>query len=168
MADEALIRIEHLCKEYETDAGPVPVLKDVNIAIRPGEFVAIMGPSGSGKSTFMNILGCLDLPTSGRYMLDGRDVGTLDADELAQLRNRVIGFVFQGFNLLPRATLATTSRCRLIYAGVATRGPHARRRGALLDEGRARRLPRLRYRTRFPAASSSASPSRARWSTGRG
>ena len=106
MDDAFLIRTERLCKSYETAAGSVRVLKDVDLAIRRGEMVAIMGPSGSGKSTFMNILGCLDPPTSGRYMLDGRDVGTLDSEELARLRNRVIGFVFQGYNLLPRATPA--------------------------------------------------------------
>ena len=77
MALEALIRTEHLFKQYETAAGPVPVLKDVSLSIDRGEFVAIMGPSGSGKSTFMNILGCLDLPTSGRYVLEGRDIGTV-------------------------------------------------------------------------------------------
>ena len=105
-------------KQYETEAGAVPVLKDVSLAIEPGEFVAIMGPSGSGKSTFMNILGCLDLPTSGRYVLDGRDVSTLDKDQLAHLRNGVIGFVFQGFNLLPRADLVDNVALPLVYGGV--------------------------------------------------
>jgi putative ABC transport system ATP-binding protein len=118
MDEEPLIRIEHLCKEYETDAGPVPVLSDVNLAVQRSEFVAIMGPSGSGKSTFMNIVGCLDLPTSGRYLLDGRDVGALDSDQLARLRNTVIGFVFQGFNLLPRATVVDNVALPLVYAGV--------------------------------------------------
>ena len=119
MAAETLIRTEHLFKQYETAAGPVPVLKDVNVSIAKGEFVAIMGPSGSGKSTFMNILGCLDLPTSGRYVLDGRDVGTLEVNELAALRNHVIGFVFQGYNLLPRATLADNVALPLLYSGTA-------------------------------------------------
>ncbi len=118
MPDEPLIRIEHLYKHYETEAGPVPVLNDVNLVVRRSEFVAIMGPSGSGKSTFMNILGCLDLPSSGKYFLDGRDVGALDSDQLARLRNAVIGFVFQGFNLLPRATVAENVGLPLVYAGI--------------------------------------------------
>ena len=96
---DAVVRTEGLYKEYETDAGAVPVLKGIDLAIGMGEFVAVMGPSGSGKSTFMNILGCLDVPTKGRYFLNGRDVGTLSDDQLARLRNEVIGFVFQGFNL---------------------------------------------------------------------
>jgi len=116
---EALIRTERLYKQYETEAGPVPVLRDVNLVVRPAEFVAIMGPSGSGKTTFMNILGCLDLPTSGNYVLDGRDVSTLNKDQLARLRNEVIGFVFQGYNLLPRASLADNVALPLVYAGVA-------------------------------------------------
>lgn len=115
---DAVIRIEHLHKEYVTEAGTVPVLKDVSVTVMPGEFVAIMGPSGSGKSTFMNILGCLDVATSGNYFLNGRDVNRLDRDDLALLRNRVIGFVFQGFNLLPRANLADNVALPLIYRGI--------------------------------------------------
>jgi putative ABC transport system ATP-binding protein len=114
---DAVIRIEQLYKEYQTDAGPVPVLKDVSAAVMPGEFLAIMGPSGSGKSTFMNILGCLDVATSGSYSLNGRDVGSLGRDELANLRNQVIGFVFQGFNLLPRASIEDNVALPLIYRG---------------------------------------------------
>jgi putative ABC transport system ATP-binding protein len=114
-----LIRISHLKKQYETEAGPVPVLHDVSLEIHEGEFVAIMGPSGSGKSTFMNILGCLDIPTGGNYELQGHDVGRLDSDELARLRNHVIGFVFQGFNLLPRANLETNVALPLLYARVS-------------------------------------------------
>jgi len=119
MTETTVIRTEHLFKQYETEAGPVPVLKDVNLEILAGEFVAVMGPSGSGKSTFMNILGCLDLPTSGSYVLDGRDVATLDKNQLAHLRNQVIGFVFQGYNLLPRASLADNVALPLVYAGVS-------------------------------------------------
>jgi putative ABC transport system ATP-binding protein len=125
--EHPLIRVESLYKQYETDAGVYPVLKDVSISIDRGEFVAVMGPSGSGKSTFMNILGCLDSPTSGRYVLDGQDTGRLDSDQLAGLRNRVIGFVFQGFNLLPRADLLDNVAMPLLYAGV---GAAARRRHA--------------------------------------
>ncbi len=118
MADHALVTVENLFKEYTTEAGAVPVLKDVNLHIDHGEFVAVMGPSGSGKSTFMNILGCLDSPTKGSYILDGRDTGTLSKDALAALRNEVIGFVFQGFNLLPRANLVDNVALPLVYAGV--------------------------------------------------
>ena len=113
-----VIRLAHLGKHYETRAGPVPVLKDVNLDIGPAEFVAIMGPSGSGKSTLMSILGCLDAPSDGTYVFEGRDVGALSRDQLADLRNRVIGFVFQGFNLLPRATTLDNVALPLVYAGV--------------------------------------------------
>ncbi|MDO8293786.1 MAG: ABC transporter ATP-binding protein [Gallionella sp.] len=117
MADP-VIRIEGLHKSYETSAGLFPALKDVSLSIAAGEFVAIMGPSGSGKSTFMNLLGCLDKPTAGRYVLDNRDVAELGKDELALLRNRTIGFVFQGFNLLPRMSLLENVALPLIYCGV--------------------------------------------------
>ena len=117
MADP-VIRIEGLHKSYETSAGLFPALKEVSLSIAAGEFVAIMGPSGSGKSTFMNLLGCLDKPTAGRYVLDDRDVAELGKDELALLRNRTIGFVFQGFNLLPRMSLLENVALPLIYCGV--------------------------------------------------
>ncbi len=111
----SLLNLQHLSKDYETDAGPVPVLKDLSLQINEGEFVAIMGPSGSGKSTLMNIIGCLDVLSAGSYHLDGRDVGGLNDDELAKVRSEVIGFVFQGFNLLPRATLQANVALPLIY-----------------------------------------------------
>ncbi len=114
-----VIRISGLHKAYTTSAGLFPALKDINLTINHGEFVAIMGPSGSGKSTFMNILGCLDAPTTGSYHLDGRAVAMLNRDELALLRNRTIGFVFQGFNLLPRMSLQDNVALPLIYCGVA-------------------------------------------------
>jgi putative ABC transport system ATP-binding protein len=118
MSADPVIHIEHLYKDYVTDAGTVPVLKDVAFSVMPGEFVAIMGPSGSGKSTFMNILGCLDVATSGTYLLNGRDVNRQSRDELALLRNQVIGFVFQGFNLLPRANLEDNVALPLIYRDI--------------------------------------------------
>jgi putative ABC transport system ATP-binding protein len=114
----AVIRIEDLQKSYQTSAGLFPAIKEVNLHITAGEFVAIMGPSGSGKSTFMNVLGCLDAPTAGRYLLDGRSVAELTKDELALLRNRTIGFVFQGFNLLPRMSLLDNVALPLIYCGI--------------------------------------------------
>jgi putative ABC transport system ATP-binding protein len=131
MTQGTLIAVTHLDKQYDTEAGAVPVLKDVTLAIGCGEFVAVMGPSGSGKSTFMNILGCLDRPTRGEYVLDGADVSRLDADALARLRNTTIGFVFQGFNLLPRASLVDNVALPLIYAGVEKAGREKRARELL-------------------------------------
>lgn len=129
----AVIRIERLYKEYATDAGPVPVLHGLDVSVMPGEFVAIMGPSGSGKSTFMNILGCLDVATSGNYLLNGRDVNAQTRDQLAHLRNDVIGFVFQGFNLLPRANLVDNVGLPLIYSG-ATRSERIARANDMLGK----------------------------------
>ena len=118
MSAAALVSIAHLYKQYESDAGVVtPVLKDVNLSIGEGEFVAIMGPSGSGKSTFMNVLGCLDTQTSGDYHLNGAEVQKLSNDACAELRNNVLGFVFQGFNLLPRRTSIHNVAMPLICAG---------------------------------------------------
>jgi putative ABC transport system ATP-binding protein len=121
---EPLIRVENLCKIYSLDGGAdgtvnSQVLFDVSLAINRGEFVAIMGHSGSGKSTLMNILGCLDTPTSGRYWLTGRDIAQLSDDELARVHNRNIGFVFQGFNLLKRMTALDNVAAPLLYAGVS-------------------------------------------------
>jgi putative ABC transport system ATP-binding protein len=115
---DTVIRIEGLNKSYQTSAGLFPALKEVNLSIITGEFVAIMGPSGSGKSTFMNILGCLDKPSAGHYFLDGRSVAELGKDELALLRNRTIGFVFQGYNLLQRMSLLDNVALPLIYCGL--------------------------------------------------
>jgi putative ABC transport system ATP-binding protein len=111
-----VIEIAGLYKDYETPAGVFPVLKDVNLKITEGEYVAIMGPSGSGKSTFMNILGCLDCPTKGEYKLVNQSVKSLNGNELAKLRNKTIGFVFQGFNLLPRSSLLDNVSLPLVYA----------------------------------------------------
>ncbi|MDR2367437.1 MAG: ABC transporter ATP-binding protein [Deltaproteobacteria bacterium] len=115
---QTIIRTKDLKKTYFTDAGGLEVLHGVDFEIQPAEFVAIMGPSGSGKSTFMNILGCLDVPTSGEYMLLGESVGDLSPDQLANRRNRFLGFVFQGFNLLPRADLLENVAMPLLYAKV--------------------------------------------------
>ena len=121
---EAVIRVAGLGKSYLTAAGLFPALKGVDLTINRGEFVAIMGPSGSGKSTFMNLLGCLDTPCSGDYFLVERNVAHMPGDELAILRNRTIGFVFQGFNLLPRMTLEDNVALPLVYSGI---GREARR-----------------------------------------
>lgn len=114
---EALIRIESLCKNYKVGMEVVRALRSVDLSIYRNEYVALMGPSGSGKSTLMNILGCLDTPTSGRYFLNGKDVSKLVDNELAEIRNREIGFVFQTFNLLPRSTALDNVALPLIYAG---------------------------------------------------
>jgi putative ABC transport system ATP-binding protein len=128
LANEPVIRAVGLGKSYATAAGLFPALKGVDLEIRAGEYIAIMGPSGSGKSTFMNLLGCLDTPTVGDYLLAGENVARMDKDALALLRNRTLGFVFQGFNLLPRMSLQDNVALPLVYAGVdkATRQARAR------------------------------------------
>jgi len=128
MSGAALIRVEGLSKDYVTAAGAFPALRGVDLEIREGEFVAIMGPSGSGKSTFMNLLGCLDSPTRGRYWLADRDVAGLPNEELARVRNQKLGFVFQGFNLLQRASVVDNVALPLVYAGVPRAERQARAR----------------------------------------
>lgn len=113
-----MIDVSHLSKIYKMDSVETVALDDVSFSIRKGEFVAIMGPSGSGKSTLMHILGALDTPTSGTYILDGQDVSKLSKDELAEIRNKKIGFVFQAFNLLPRTTAIKNVALPMIYAGI--------------------------------------------------
>ena len=121
-----LIRVKELCKTYRMGDVEVPALRGVNLAIRQGEFVAVMGSSGSGKSTFMNILGCLDRPSSGKYFLDGDEVGALTADQWADIRNRRIGFVFQGFNLLARTTALENVELPMMYNGCSGKQRHQR------------------------------------------
>jgi putative ABC transport system ATP-binding protein len=115
---EAVIQIEALCKQYQLGTQVIPVLKGLDLSIMRNEYVALMGPSGSGKSTLMNILGCLDTPTSGSYILNHKQVNTLGDNELATIRNQEIGFVFQQFNLLPRLTAMENVALPLVYAGV--------------------------------------------------
>lgn len=119
--NKSLIEITDLCKSYVMGDTTVHALQHVNLTIDRGEYVSIMGPSGSGKSTLMNILGCLDTPTSGQYLFDGTDVSSLDDDSLSLMRGRDIGFIFQNFNLLPKLTALQNVELPLVYAGVPPR-----------------------------------------------
>ena len=130
-----MIECHNISKVYQGAAGDTAVLKGVSFSIADGELVAIMGPSGSGKSTLMHILGALDAPTAGTYLLDGKDVAKLNDDELADIRKRRIGFVFQSFNLLPRATVLRNVSLPLVYADVPRAAREARARKALMDAG---------------------------------
>jgi len=116
---QSIIHLENISKSYYLGKEPLPVLKGINLDIFKNEYVALMGPSGSGKSTLMNILGCLDSPTSGRYILNGKDVTRMEDNDLAEVRNKEIGFVFQQFNLLPRLTAAENVALPLIYSGIS-------------------------------------------------
>ncbi|CAI8701213.1 Uncharacterized ABC transporter ATP-binding protein YvrO [Brevibacillus sp. IT-7CA2] len=135
-----MLNIEGLTKQYKTDELELFALQNINIHVAQGEFVAIVGPSGSGKSTFMNMLGCLDRPTSGSYVLDGIDVTQLKDSGLAQVRNQKIGFVFQSFHLLPRATSLRNVELPMMYAGVGMTERKKRAKVALQRVGLGQRM----------------------------
>ena len=139
-AHAPLLRIENLSREYVMGGETVHALRDVSLSIERGEYVAIMGPSGSGKSTMMNVLGCLDTPSAGEYWLNGEEISRFTDDGLARVRNREIGFVFQTFNLLPRATALHNVELPLVYAGVRARERRERAGAALEQVGLAERM----------------------------
>ncbi len=168
MDHNLLIDVRGLLKVYGEAESEVRALDGLDAGVARGEFVAIMGPSGSGKSTLMNILGCLDRPTGGAYILDGRDVSGLDKNELAEVRNQKIGFVFQSFNLLPRLTALRNVTLPLLYNSaeeLTDAEAEARARAALESVGLGQRLHHRPINS--PAASSNAWRSRARWSIAR-
>ena len=125
----AILKLTDICKDYQQGKEPVRVLKNINLTVEKGEYLAIMGPSGSGKTTLMNLIGCLDVPTSGEYQLDGRDLKDLTDDELAEVRNKHIGFVFQHFHLLPKMDAIENVALPLLYGDV----PLAERRERAME-----------------------------------
>ncbi len=135
-----IINIEHISKVYQVGTEEVHALSDISISIDKNEYVAIMGPSGSGKSTLMNVLGCLDTPTAGIYDFNGNNVSEMNDNELAKIRNKEIGFVFQTFNLLPRSDALHNVELPLIYAGVSSAERRARAKQALVDVGLENRM----------------------------
>ena len=131
----AILKLTDICKDYQQGKEPVRVLKNINLTVERGEYLAIMGPSGSGKTTLMNLIGCLDVPTSGNYQLDGKDLKDLSDDELADIRNRHIGFVFQNFHLLPKMDALDNVALPLLYAGVSLKERRERAEEALKAVG---------------------------------
>ena len=136
----ALLKLTDICKDYQQGKEPVRVLKNVNLTVEEGDYLAIMGPSGSGKTTLMNIIGCLDVPTSGSYELDGRDLKDLSDDDLADIRNRQLGFVFQSFHLLPKMTALDNVALPLLYADVPLKERRERAAEALNAVGLGERM----------------------------
>ena len=131
----AILKLTDICKDYAQGKEPVRVLKNVNLTVEKGDYIAIMGPSGSGKTTLMNIIGCLDVPTSGNYELDGRALKDLSDDELAQVRNKHIGFVFQSFHLMPKMDAVDNVALPLLYANVPLKERRSRAEEALKAVG---------------------------------
>ena len=135
-----IVQLENVFKDYAQGREPVHVLHDVCMSVEQGEYIAIMGPSGSGKTTLMNVLGCLDVPTSGKYYLEGQDIGALSDDALADIRNQSIGFVFQNFHLLPKMTALDNVALPLLYRGVSLKDRRARAEAALKLMGLGERM----------------------------
>ena len=135
-----IVQLENVCKDYYQGKEPVHVLHDISMSVEQGEYIAIMGPSGSGKTTLMNVLGCLDVPTSGTYMLEGQDIGSMSDDALADVRNQSIGFVFQNFHLLPKMTALDNVALPLLYRGVSLRDRRTRAEAALKLMGLGERM----------------------------
>ena len=135
-----ILKMMDICKDYAQGKEPVRVLKNINLTVEQGEYLAIMGPSGSGKTTLMNLIGCLDVPTSGAYELDGKDLKDLSDDELADIRNKYIGFVFQSFHLLPKMDALDNVALPLLYAGVPLKERRARAEEALKAVGLEERI----------------------------
>ena len=135
-----IVQLENVCKDYYQGKEPVHVLHDISMSVEQGEYIAIMGPSGSGKTTLMNLLGCLDVPTSGTYMLEGQDIGSMSDDALADIRNQSIGFVFQNFHLLPKMTALDNVALPLLYRGVSLKDRRTRAEAALKLMGLGERM----------------------------
>ena len=135
-----VVQLEHVYKNYSRGKNEVPVLKDICMQVDKGEYIAVMGPSGSGKTTLMNLIGCLDVPSEGSYLLDGQDIGAMGDNALAEIRNKYIGFVFQNFYLLPKMSALDNVALPLLYAGVPLKERRARAAEALKSVGLEERM----------------------------